>query len=59
MARYLLNTSRSFIFSTAPPPPAVAGALAALDLLQERPHRVERLNANARTLRRALASEGF
>jgi glycine C-acetyltransferase/8-amino-7-oxononanoate synthase len=59
MVRYLLNTSRSFIFSTAPSPPAVAGALAALDLLQERPHRVERLNANARTLRRALASEGF
>ncbi len=57
--RYLLNTSRSFIFSTAPPPPAVAGALAALELLQERPHRVERLAANARALRRALAHEGF
>src|ERR1700733_7042019 len=36
--RYLLNTSRSFIFSTAPPPPALAGALAALALLEERPH---------------------
>jgi glycine C-acetyltransferase/8-amino-7-oxononanoate synthase len=59
MVRYLLNTSRSFIFSTAAPPPAMAGALAALELLQERPHRVERLSANARTLRRALACEGF
>jgi 8-amino-7-oxononanoate synthase len=59
MVRYLINTSRSFIFSTAPPPPAVAGALAALELLEERPHRVERLCANARALRRALASEGF
>lgn len=59
MIRYLINTSRSFIFSTAPPPPAVAGALAALELLQERPHRVERLCANARVLRRALAAEGF
>jgi 8-amino-7-oxononanoate synthase len=57
--RYLLNTSRSFIFSTAPPPPALAGALAALALLEERPHRVERLNANARALRRALAAQGF
>jgi 8-amino-7-oxononanoate synthase len=57
--RYLLNTARSFIFSTAPPPPAVAGALAALELLEERPHRVERLSTNARVLRRALASEGF
>lgn len=59
MVRYLLNTSRSFIFSTAPPPPSIAGALAALELLEQRPHRVERLSANARALRRALAREGF
>jgi glycine C-acetyltransferase/8-amino-7-oxononanoate synthase len=57
--RYLINSARSLIFSTAPPPPAVAGALAALELLQERPYRVERLRANARVLRRALAHEGF
>jgi glycine C-acetyltransferase/8-amino-7-oxononanoate synthase len=59
IVRYLINTSRSLIFSTAPSPPAVAGALAALELLQERPHRVERLHSNARVLRRALAAEGF
>jgi 8-amino-7-oxononanoate synthase len=59
MVRYLINTARSLIFSTAPPPPAVAGALAALELLRERPHRVERLRSNARVLRRALAAEGF
>ena len=40
MIRYLINTARSLIFSTAPPPPAIAGALAALELLEERPHRV-------------------
>ncbi len=57
--RYLLNTARSFIFSTAPSPPAIAGALAALELLEERPHRVERLAGNARALRRSLAAEGF
>src|SRR5262249_31603076 len=57
--RYLINASRSLIFSTAPAPPAVAGALAALELLQERPHRIERLRANARALRGALAREGF
>jgi 8-amino-7-oxononanoate synthase len=57
--QYLINTARSVIFSTAPGPPAVAGALAALELLQERPHRVDRLRSNARTLRRALAEEGF
>jgi glycine C-acetyltransferase/8-amino-7-oxononanoate synthase len=57
--QYLINTARSVIFSTAPGPPAVAGALAALELLQERPHRVGRLRSNARALRGALADEGF
>jgi glycine C-acetyltransferase/8-amino-7-oxononanoate synthase len=59
MISYLVNTARPLIFSTALGPPAVAGALAALELLQERPHRVERLRSAARTLRKALATEGF
>jgi len=59
IVRYLINTARSLIFSTAPGPPAIAGALAALELLTERPHRVQRLRSNARALRRALAAEGF
>jgi 8-amino-7-oxononanoate synthase len=59
MARYLLNAARPFVFSTAPPPPAVAGALAALELLQEQPRRVEKLQANAEVLRIALEQEGF
>jgi len=59
MARYLTNTSRPLIFSTAPPPPVVAGALAALELLEEQPRRVERLHANAEVLRGELAREGF
>lgn len=59
IVRYLINAARSLIFSTAPPPPAVAAALAALELIQEGPHRVQRLRSNARVLRRALAAEGF
>jgi glycine C-acetyltransferase/8-amino-7-oxononanoate synthase len=59
MARYLVNAARTFIFSTALPPPAVAGALAALDLLQESPRRVQRLVANAAALREQLEQEGF
>jgi 8-amino-7-oxononanoate synthase len=59
LSRLLVNTARPFIFSTAPPPPAVAGALAALELLAEQPRHVERLRANARALRGALAREGF
>jgi 8-amino-7-oxononanoate synthase len=59
MARYLLNAARTFIFSTAPPPPAIAGALAALDLLEERPRLVHRLAANSAVLRTELEREGF
>ena len=59
MARYLLNAARTFIFSTALPPPAVAAALAALELVAERPERVAKLAANAAALRDALSAEGF
>ncbi len=59
MVRYLINTARPLIFSTAPSPPSVAGALAALDLLLEQPGEVSRLRTGARTLREALAEEGF
>ncbi len=56
---FLLNTARPFIFSTAPPPPAAGAALAALDLLEAEPGLVDRLQANAATLRVALAAEGL
>jgi 8-amino-7-oxononanoate synthase len=56
---YLVNTARSFIFSTAPPPPATAAALAALELLESHPHRVARLQSNAAVLREALVREGL
>ena len=59
MADYLLNTARTFIFSTAPPPPAAAGALAALELLETRPELVAKLRSNSAALREALAEEGF
>jgi glycine C-acetyltransferase/8-amino-7-oxononanoate synthase len=59
LAQLFTNGARSLIFSTAPPPPAVAGALAALDLLAEQPRRVERLRANAAVLRAELVREGF
>lgn len=56
---YLVNVARSLIFSTAPSPPAIAGALAALELLESRPELVQRLHAAARALRAGLAEEGF
>ena len=59
LTEYLVNTARPFVFSTAPPPTVVAASLAALELLESHPHRVERLGANAATLRSALAAEGL
>jgi 8-amino-7-oxononanoate synthase len=59
MRELLVNSARSLIFSTALPPPAVAGALAGLELLMERPAMVDRLQANAGALRDELAREGF
>jgi 8-amino-7-oxononanoate synthase len=56
---FLINSARPFIFSTAPPPPAVAAAQAALELLVESPQRVERLRTNAAALRDGLRSEGL
>ena len=55
----MINSSRPFIFSTAPPPPLVATASAALDLLAEHPGLVERLAANAAALREGLRAEGL
>jgi 8-amino-7-oxononanoate synthase len=59
MASYLVNSARSLIFSTGLPPAAAAAAMAALELLQVQPRRVERLAANAEALRDELAREGF
>jgi glycine C-acetyltransferase/8-amino-7-oxononanoate synthase len=59
LARYLVNAARTFIFSTAPPPPAVAGALAALELLETRPRLVQKLHASSQALREGLEREGF
>jgi 8-amino-7-oxononanoate synthase len=59
MAKYLINTARTLIFSTALSPPAVAAAMAALELLREQPRRVEKLQRNAGVLREALAAEGL
>jgi glycine C-acetyltransferase/8-amino-7-oxononanoate synthase len=55
----LLNRARTLIFSTAPPPPSVAGALAAIELLIEQPLRPEKLQAMARLLREELAAVGI
>src|ERR1700759_4032925 len=59
MTQYLVAAARTFAFSTAPAPPAMAGALGALALLEERPRLVDKLRANAAALRAGLEAEGF
>ena len=59
LIRYLVNVARSLIFSTAPPPPAIAAAAAAVDLLREQPSLADDLRHAAKTLRGALAHQGF
>jgi len=56
---FLVNSARPFIFSTAPPPSAAGAALAALEILEAEPELVERLQANAETLRCALSGHGL
>ena len=55
----LINTARPFIFSTAPPPPSVGAALAALELLASRPGVVEQLRRNAAVMRETLSEQGL
>jgi len=56
---YLINTCRSFIYSTALPPAVIAANLAALEIVKNEPYRRETLLANADYLRKRLTEEGF
>ncbi len=56
---YLKHHSPALIFSASPTPAAVAAALAALDILEEEPWRVEMLIKNANKMRKGLTDAGF
>ena len=56
---YLINTSRSLIFSTALPPSVLSSALAALDVLEENPSLVFKVQENADYMREKLRSLGY
>jgi glycine C-acetyltransferase/8-amino-7-oxononanoate synthase len=59
MIDYLINSSRPFIFTTAPPPAAMAAAAAALEVIEREPARRTRLWANRDRLYRGLLRLGF
>lgn len=56
---YLRHHSPALIFSASPTPPSVAAALAALDILEQEPERVQRLVGNAQFVRDGLRQAGF
>ena len=56
---YLVNTARSFIFSTAMPPAGAAVSLAALDIVRTEPQRRSTLMEHAAWLRDSLGRAGF
>lgn len=56
---YLVNTARSFIFTTAPAPATAAAAEAALGVIQREPARLTRLWSNRQRLFDGLTTLGF
>lgn len=56
---YLYHRGRPFLFSTSHPPSVAATCLAAFDLLEQEPERIENLWANTRYFKQALADAGF
>ena len=56
---YLKHHSPALIFSASPTPASVAAALAALDILEQEPWRVDKLIRNANKVRKELTEAGF
>ncbi len=56
---YLINTARSFLYTTAPPPATAASVLAALRILEAEPERRRRLWANRDAFYTGLTQLGF
>jgi len=56
---YLVNTARSFIFSTALSPATIAVSLKALDIIRTEPQRRQTLCANTAWFRAELRAAGF
>ena len=59
IVEYLINTCRSFIYSTALPAAIIAGNLAAIELIREEPGRRQKLLESAAYFRDTLKKKGF
>jgi glycine C-acetyltransferase len=56
---HLIQRARPFLFSTSHPPAVAAACLAAVDVLEQEPERIERLWENTRFFKAGLAELGF
>ena len=56
---YIKHNSLALIFSASPTPSSVAATLAALDILEAEPERVDKLVKNANKMRTGLKDAGF
>ncbi|MGQ9916368.1 MAG: glycine C-acetyltransferase [Bryobacteraceae bacterium] len=59
LIEYLYHRARPFLFSTSHPPAVTAACMAAFELLEQEPERIERLWDNTRYYKEALRAEGF
>jgi len=59
LIEFLHHRGRPFLFSTSHPPSVVATCIAAIDVLQEEPHLIERLWENTKFFKEGLNRLGF
>jgi glycine C-acetyltransferase len=59
LIEFLYHRARPFLFSTSHPPAVAAACLAAFDVLEEEPERIERLWDNTRYFKQGLTASGF
>jgi len=59
LIEFLYHRARPFLFSTSHPPAVAASCLAAFDVLEQEPERIQRLWDNTRYFKAGLAAAGF
>ncbi len=59
LIEFLYHRARPFLFSTSHPPGVAAACIAAFDILESEPERIENLWINTRYFKKGLADAGF
>src|SRR5439155_14538036 len=59
MIQWLINRGRPYLFSTSAPPAVVAACIAALDVIEREPDRLDRLWTNTAFFKEGLHRLGF